>query len=69
MSIHWAQSPLLLGYNATKPKQTVEVLLATERDQPHFHGVIRFAEDDRQISGLSKKKRASTAAHNGECMR
>ena len=32
--IDWAQSPLLLGYNATKPKPTAEILLATERDEP-----------------------------------
>jgi uncharacterized membrane protein len=32
--IDWAQSPLLLGYNATKPKPTGEVLLATERGEP-----------------------------------
>src|SRR5207302_5839215 len=28
--IDWKQSPLLLGYNATKPKPTADVLLATE---------------------------------------
>jgi Ca-activated chloride channel homolog len=32
--IDWAQSPLLLGYNSTKPKPTAEVLLATERGEP-----------------------------------
>ncbi len=32
--IDWAQSPLLLGCNATKPKPTAEVLLATERGEP-----------------------------------
>ncbi len=32
--IDWKQSPLLLGYNATKPKPTGEVLLATERGEP-----------------------------------
>lgn len=32
--IDWAQSPLLLGYNATKPKPTAEILLATERGDP-----------------------------------
>ncbi len=32
--IDWAQSPLLLGYNATKPKPTAEILLATERGEP-----------------------------------
>ena len=32
--IDWAQSPLLLGYNATKPKPTAELLLATERGEP-----------------------------------
>jgi Ca-activated chloride channel family protein len=32
--IDWAQSPLLLGYNATKPKPTADVLLATERGEP-----------------------------------
>ncbi len=32
--IDWSQSPLLLGYNATKPKPTAEVLLATERGEP-----------------------------------
>lgn len=32
--IDWAQSPLLLGYNATKPKLTADVLLATERGEP-----------------------------------
>ncbi|MDQ3624571.1 MAG: VWA domain-containing protein, partial [Verrucomicrobiota bacterium] len=32
--IDWAQSPLLLGYNTTKPKPTAEVLLATERGEP-----------------------------------
>ncbi len=30
----WGQSPLLLGYNATKPKPTAKVLLATERGEP-----------------------------------
>jgi uncharacterized membrane protein len=30
----WAQAPLLLGYNATKPKPTGEILLATERGEP-----------------------------------
>ena len=32
--IDWAQSPLLLGYNSTKPKPTADVLLATERGEP-----------------------------------
>lgn len=32
--IDWAQSPLLLGYNATRPKPTAEILLATERGEP-----------------------------------
>ena len=32
--IDWAQSPLLLGYNAAKPKPTADVLLATERGEP-----------------------------------
>ncbi len=32
--LDWAQSPLLLGYNATKPKPTAELLLATERGEP-----------------------------------
>jgi uncharacterized membrane protein len=32
--VDWAQSPLLLGYNATKPKPTAELLLATERGEP-----------------------------------
>jgi uncharacterized membrane protein len=32
--IDWPQSPLLLGYNATKPKPTADVLLATERGEP-----------------------------------
>jgi hypothetical protein len=32
--LNWAQSPLLLGYNATKPKPTAEILLATERGEP-----------------------------------
>jgi hypothetical protein len=32
--LDWGQSPLLLGYNATKPKPTAEVLLATERGEP-----------------------------------
>jgi Ca-activated chloride channel family protein len=34
--LDWAQSPLLLGYNATKPKPTADVLLATERGEPLF---------------------------------
>lgn len=34
--IDWPQSPLLLGYNSTKPKPTAEVLLATERGEPLF---------------------------------
>jgi len=29
----WAQSPLPLGYNVTKPKPTADVLLATERGE------------------------------------
>jgi Ca-activated chloride channel family protein len=32
--VDWAQSPLLLGYNATKPKPTAEIHLATERGEP-----------------------------------
>jgi hypothetical protein len=32
--VDWAQSPLLLGYNATKPKPTADLLLATERGEP-----------------------------------
>lgn len=32
--IEWKQSPLLLGYNATKPKPTADLLLATERGEP-----------------------------------
>lgn len=32
--IEWAKSPLLLGYNATKPKPTADILLATERGEP-----------------------------------
>jgi uncharacterized membrane protein len=32
--IDWAQSPLLLGYNATKPKPTADLLLASERGEP-----------------------------------
>ena len=32
--IDWSQSPLLLGYNATKAKPTADVLLATERGEP-----------------------------------
>ncbi len=32
--LDWAQSPLLLGYNATKPKPTADVLLATENGEP-----------------------------------
>jgi hypothetical protein len=32
--IDWAQAPLLLGYNATKPKPAADLLLATERGEP-----------------------------------
>ncbi|MGB8353703.1 MAG: VWA domain-containing protein [Chthoniobacteraceae bacterium] len=32
--IDWKQSPLLLGYNATKPKPTTDMLLVTERGEP-----------------------------------
>lgn len=32
--IDWTNSPLLLGYNATKPKPTADILLATERGEP-----------------------------------
>ena len=32
--LDWPQSPLLLGYNATKPKPTAEILLSTERGEP-----------------------------------
>ncbi len=32
--LDWRQSPLLLGYNATKAKPTAELLLATERGEP-----------------------------------
>ncbi len=32
--LDWTQSPLLLGYNATKPKPTAELLLTTERGEP-----------------------------------
>lgn len=32
--IDWAQAPLLLGYNSTKPKPTADVVLATERGEP-----------------------------------
>lgn len=34
--IDWSQSPVLLGYNSTKPKPTADVLLATERGEPLF---------------------------------
>ncbi len=34
--LDWKQSPLLLGYNATKPKPTAEVLLSSERGEPLF---------------------------------
>jgi Ca-activated chloride channel family protein len=34
--IDWTKSPLLLGYNATKPKPTGDLLLATERGEPLF---------------------------------
>jgi hypothetical protein len=34
--LDWGQSPLLLGYNATKPKPTADLLLATERGEPLF---------------------------------
>jgi Ca-activated chloride channel family protein len=32
----WQQSPLLLGYNSTKPKATADVLLVTERGEPLY---------------------------------
>lgn len=32
--LDWTQAPLLLGYNATKPKPTADILLATERGDP-----------------------------------
>ena len=32
--LDWKSSPLLLGYNATKPKPTADLLLATERGEP-----------------------------------
>jgi uncharacterized membrane protein len=32
--LDWGQSPLLLGYNSTKPKPGADVLLATERGEP-----------------------------------
>jgi len=32
--IDWAQAPLLLGYNSTKPKPTADLLLLTERGEP-----------------------------------
>jgi uncharacterized membrane protein len=32
--LDWAQSPLLLGYNSTRPKPGADVLLATERGEP-----------------------------------
>lgn len=32
--LDWSQSPLLLGYNATKPKPSADILLATERGEP-----------------------------------
>ncbi len=32
--VDWKASPLLLGYNATKPKPTADLLLATERGEP-----------------------------------
>jgi uncharacterized membrane protein len=32
--LDWKSSPLLLGYNATKPKPTAELLLSTERGEP-----------------------------------
>ncbi|MEA3207728.1 MAG: hypothetical protein QOE70_785 [Chthoniobacter sp.] len=34
--LDWAKSPLLLGYNATKPKPTADLLLVTERGEPLF---------------------------------
>jgi uncharacterized membrane protein len=32
--LDWKTSPLLLGYNATKPKPTADLLLTTERGEP-----------------------------------
>lgn len=32
--LDWKSSPLLLGYNATKPKPTADLLLSTERGEP-----------------------------------
>ena len=32
--IDWKKAPLLLGYNATKPKPAAEILIATERGEP-----------------------------------
>jgi uncharacterized membrane protein len=32
--IDWAEAPLLLGYNTTRPKPTAELLLGTERGEP-----------------------------------
>ena len=32
--VDWKSSPLLLGYNATKPKPTADLLLTTERGEP-----------------------------------
>lgn len=32
--LDWPQSPLLLGYNTTKPKPTADLLLTTERGEP-----------------------------------
>jgi uncharacterized membrane protein len=34
--IDWNQSPVLLGYNSTKPKPTADILLSTERGEPLF---------------------------------
>ena len=39
--LDWAQSPLLLGYNATKPKPTADLLLTTERGEP-LHATWRY---------------------------
>ncbi len=32
--LDWSQSPLLLGYNSTKPKPSAEILLTSERGDP-----------------------------------
>ena len=50
--LNWSESPLLLGYNATKPKPSADILPATERGEPGGHG--RTARSSAGLRAMRK---------------